>query len=397
MTHCPADDTTDDAALRRALLAWYRAHARSLPWRDDPTPYRVWLSEIMLQQTQVDTVRPYFERWLERFPTLQALAEAPTDDLLAAWSGLGYYRRAHNMQKCAQAVVQQHGGQLPADHAALLALPGIGRYTAGAIASIAFGLPHPVVDGNVARVFARLFALEGEPSTPAMQRTLWAIAERLLDRDAPGDFNQALMELGSQVCRPRNPACADCPLQLHCAAFASGRQSELPTPKRRAARHREIAAALLVRLEPAAASAPPRYLVARRSADLLEGLWSLPTVTLARAEGRERTPELDRELAATVSLGSTMRQRIAELAAQVLGERAPEADALRPLRPVEHGFTHLEYTLVPWLCSIRVADDVPTLEVALDPAVFSAWRLVTRQELTELGVPRMIARVFAQL
>ncbi|MEZ4417980.1 MAG: A/G-specific adenine glycosylase [Gemmatimonadota bacterium] len=216
------------APLRRALLAFYDATRRELPWRGTDDPYRVWVSEIMLQQTRVETVIPYFERWLERFPTLSSLAAADVDDVLPIWKGLGYYSRARNLHRAAQAVRDRHGGVIPRDAVALRDLPGVGRYTAGAVASIAFGVPEPVVDGNVRRVLSRLFDLEAPDESE-----LWAAAEALLDRRRPGDFNQALMELGATVCTPRAPSCDACPLAFRCAALERGTVALRPPPRKR--------------------------------------------------------------------------------------------------------------------------------------------------------------------
>src|SRR5690606_12408822 len=194
------------SAIRRALLRHYDQHRRELPWRGTADPYRVWVSEIMLQQTRADVVAPYYERWLERFPTLDALADAELDDVLHAWQGLGYYARARNLHRAARMVRERHGGELPRDAAALRALPGVGAYTAGAIASIAFGEPCPAVDGNVRRVLARLFDL-----ADAAPGTIHELAARLVPRRRAGDFNQALMDLGATVCSPRRQACGECP------------------------------------------------------------------------------------------------------------------------------------------------------------------------------------------
>src|SRR5271169_3793142 len=192
------------AAFHRDLLRWYRRHHRKLPWRATREPYRIWVSEIMLQQTRVETVRPYYIRWLRAFPTVQALARAADDRVLKLWEGLGYYSRARNLHRAAQIVVRDYEGQLPRTAEGLLKLPGIGRYTAGAIASIAFGERAPLVDGNVARVFARIFAVRGNVKSPRTQQSLWTLAEDLLPDTGPGDFNQALMELGALVCTPAN-------------------------------------------------------------------------------------------------------------------------------------------------------------------------------------------------
>ncbi|HLJ55591.1 MAG TPA: A/G-specific adenine glycosylase [Chthonomonadaceae bacterium] len=207
-------DTRDIAA---PLVAWYRAHKRDLPWRVG-SPYAVWISEIMLQQTQVATVVPYFLRFMERFPSVEALAAAPIDDVLRHWAGLGYYARARNLHRAAQIVAAEHGGRVPDTAAAIRALPGIGRYTAGAILSIAYGVPLPLVDGNVVRVLSRLTGMRGDPKSAANQAALWTLAERLVPAVRPCDFNQGLMELGALVCRPDEPLCEQCPLLPHCVA-----------------------------------------------------------------------------------------------------------------------------------------------------------------------------------
>ena len=208
--------------LRTALLAWYRAHRRDLPWRRTRDPYAIWISEAMLQQTRVETVIPYWERFLARFPDVEALATADADDVIACWAGLGYYSRARNLHRAAQIVVERHAGRLPADVELLRELPGVGRYTAGAVASIAFDRPAPIVDGNVARVLARLFGIAADVRSRAVQERLWREAEELARGEDPGALNQALMELGAMVCTPRAPRCADCPWSRRCAAFAHG-------------------------------------------------------------------------------------------------------------------------------------------------------------------------------
>src|SRR5205823_775886 len=193
--------------LRRALRRWYRAAARDLPWRRTRDPYAIWVSEVMLQQTQVATVRPYYERWMQRFPTVTDLAAAGEEDVLQVWAGLGYYSRARALLRGAREVVARHGGQVPRRTEDLKALPGIGPYTAGAIASIAFGLREPVVDGNVTRVLCRIFGLRGDPNAGQLRSELWRLAALLVPPRAPGEFNSALMELGATVCRPGKPDC----------------------------------------------------------------------------------------------------------------------------------------------------------------------------------------------
>jgi A/G-specific adenine glycosylase len=266
------------------LLAWYREHKRDLPWRIDRDPYRVWISEAMLQQTRVETVIDYYRRFMARFPTLAALAEAPIDDVLAAWSGLGYYRRARTLQAAARAIVAQHGGEFPRDREALLALPGIGRYTAGAIASIAFEGREPVVDGNVARVFCRLFAIDGNPTSSPGNAELWTRARSLLpSRGSCGDWNQALMELGALVCTPRDPRCGDCPLRSECRALETDRVGELP-------RSRSQPAPIDVELCVIVCAKEERWLLERRPASgRMAGMWQFPTIEIGSGGVRART------------------------------------------------------------------------------------------------------------
>ncbi|MFY0565283.1 A/G-specific adenine glycosylase [Archangium lansingense] len=267
-------------SLRSRLLEWYDRQKRDLPWRRTRDPYAIWLSEVMLQQTQVSTVIPYWERFLQRFPTVEALAAAPLEDVLAGWRGLGYYSRARNLHSAAQEVVARFGGRLPSTAAELLTLPGFGRYTAGAVASIAFGEPAPLVDGNVARVLSRIFEVEGAPGDRAREARLWELATGLVHGERPGDFNQALMEHGATVCRPENPLCLLCPVREECLAYRHGRVEELPPAKVRAAPKR-------MTLAVAVWSHEGRLLLARRAEKgLFGGLWELPA-----AEVEDDTPD----------------------------------------------------------------------------------------------------------
>lgn len=257
---------------RDALLAWYRANQRPLPWRRTRDPYAIWVSELMCQQTRVDTVIPYYHRWMARFPDIQSLAESPIEDLLLLWQGLGYYRRARHLHAGAQQVMREHGGQMPPRHALLLKLPGIGPYTAGAIASIAFGAHTPAVDGNVLRVLSRVLEETRPINKRPAQRAIEAYAQRFADGESPGEANQALMELGATLCTPTNPACDACPLQRICRAHASGTADALPVKDaKRPPRIEHAHAWLLTR--PTA----QRFLLAQRRDDaLLGGLWELP-------------------------------------------------------------------------------------------------------------------------
>src|SRR4051812_41817213 len=229
-----AYNTSELSARRLVSLteSWFRKNQRPLPWRDGYDPYRVWVSEVMLQQTRMEVVLGYYQRFLSRFPTVADLARASVDDVTAAWSGLGYYRRARMLRDGAIDVMTRFGGAIPRNVDELMTIAGIGRYTAGAIASIAHGRRAPIVDGNVARIVARLFAIEAPLSSTMLMRDAWIRAEELVAASkSPRDFNQGLMELGALVCTPRNPACGRCPLRRHCAAFLSHRVDELPHPK----------------------------------------------------------------------------------------------------------------------------------------------------------------------
>jgi A/G-specific adenine glycosylase len=256
--------------LSTGLLNWYRDNKRTLPWRDHPDPYAVWVSEIMLQQTRVETVIPYFEKWMSLFPDARTLAEASEQEVLNAWEGLGYYSRARNLHRAAKIVATEHNGKLPRDPKMLLKLPGIGRYTAGAIASIAFGMDEPALDGNLKRVYARLFDVIEAIDTPQGERLLQDIARENLPRGRAGDFNQALMDLGATICLPRKPRCSICPLMKMCKARANGRQERQPMRKaRKDAPHVIHAAGVIMRRG--------KVLLAQRpSRGLLGGMWEFP-------------------------------------------------------------------------------------------------------------------------
>ncbi|WP_186002213.1 A/G-specific adenine glycosylase [Corallococcus sp. Z5C101001] len=283
------------AALHGPLLSWYDRNKRDLPWRRTRDPYAIWLSEVMLQQTQVATVIPYWERFLARFPSVKALASAPLDDVLSGWKGLGYYSRARNLHRAAREVVERFGGKLPATAEELLTLPGFGRYTSGAVASIAFGEQAPIVDGNVARVLSRLFEVEGVPGDREREATLWALASALVKGERPGDFNQALMEHGATVCRPESPLCLLCPVRDGCFAYRKGRVEELPPAKVRAA-PRKLFLALAVWPHEGT------LLFARRAdKGLFGGLWELPAV-----EVEEDTPEAEATARLATALGTAL-------------------------------------------------------------------------------------------
>ncbi len=296
----PSGKARDLAPL---LLKWYENHARRLPWRDRPEPYRVWVSEIMLQQTRVETALPYFERWMDRFPTLEDLASASEQDVLQVWEGLGYYSRARNLRLAAQQVMVEYGGQIPSERAALEKLPGIGRYTAGAIASIAYGKDEAALDGNIRRVLARVFNVSYPARLPAGKRQLWGLAEITLPPGQAGDFNQALMDLASSICTPRAPDCPACPLAGPCEARSLGIQEERPVQEARSPiPHYLVSAAVIHRSD--------HVLIARRPANgLLGGMWEFPGgkvkpgETLSQALQREIREELGADITVSGKIG----------------------------------------------------------------------------------------------
>lgn len=259
--------------VAQPLLKWYAQNARELPWREDTDAYRVWVSEIMLQQTRVEAVKPYFRRFMEALPDIQALAEAPEETLLKLWEGLGYYSRVRNLQRAAKLVMERHGGILPSDMKELRALPGIGPYTAGAIASIAYGAAEPAVDGNVLRVLARLSGSDLDIAQPATRAAAEKVVRDMIPADNSGVFNQALMELGACVCLPNAaPRCAQCPVATLCRAHIEGRETELPVRSQKAPRRIEEHTVFVLRKHSCVA-------VRKRSASgLLAGLWELPNL-----------------------------------------------------------------------------------------------------------------------
>jgi A/G-specific adenine glycosylase len=306
-----------EAAFRRRLPAWFRGNRRDLPWRRDRTPYRVWISELMLQQTRVEQARPYFERWIRRFPDAATLASASRDEVLKAWEGLGYYRRAVHLHEAAKVIRDELGGRFPQTLEGLRVLPGVGPYTAAAIASLAFGVDAAVVDGNVIRVLARAFAVRGDVSRPAVRRRLQALADDLLPPGRAGDFNEAMMELGATVCIPSQPRCQACPLRAVCRARKEGRVHAYPAKRRRPpVPHRLVGAAVIV-------DRAGRLLIAQRKAEsMLGGLWEFP--------GGGREP------------GETMEQCIAREIREELGLQIRVGP---PLIVVPHAFSHFTMDL----------------------------------------------------
>ena len=311
------------AILARRLMKWFEVNARDLPWRRKRTPYRVWLSEMMLQQTQVDTVIPYFQRFNARFPTVTALADAPLDDVLKLWEGLGYYARARNLHRAARLVSRELGGRFPKTVEGLMRLPGVGRYSAGAIASLAFGVDAPALDGNVIRVLCRLFAIERDPRDTQTREELWSLAELLLPKGQAGRFNEALMELGATVCLPRAPQCNVCPVASMCEARQRGMQERLPIKRaRKAIPHYDVTAAIIRK--------NGRILIAQRPRDgMLGGLWEFP--------GGKREP------------GESLEKCLQREIREELGLEIAVGDLLTR---VKHAYTHFRITLHAFECRV---------------------------------------------
>ncbi len=347
-------------SISAKLLGWYDTNARSLPWRSDPTPYKIWVSEIMLQQTQVETVIPYFQRFMQRFPDLPSLAQAEESEVLQVWEGLGYYSRARNLHKAAREIVENYDGQIPADIHALRSLPGIGGYTAGAIASIAFGAPEPALDANIRRVTIRLLDLHELPGS-TLDAKMWDFLCQILPDTRAGDFNQGMMDLGSAVCLPSQPICQVCPLQRECIAFQRGTQAELPLRKPKAKiPHKLVAAAIIRRGD--------EVLLTRRPSDgMLGNLWEYPGGSVPGD-----TSELPEALKA------------------LLGSRFSLAvDVLSPLGTFKHAYTHFRITLHAFACRLAAADQVaiPTDFAWVQIADLSAYPMgkVARLISRELG------------
>ncbi|AKM31005.1 A/G-specific adenine glycosylase [Pandoraea faecigallinarum] len=332
-----SNDTTSGAlahTFAERLIAWQAEHGRhDLPWQNTRDAYRIWLSEIMLQQTQVATVIPYYGRFLERFPDVAALARAPQDDVMALWSGLGYYSRARNLHRCAQVVVAEHGGRFPADPETLATLPGIGRSTAAAIAAFAYDAHAAILDGNVKRVLARVFGIEGFPGAPKVEREMWALAESLLpQRDLPA-YTQGMMDLGATLCGRGKPRCGECPFDGDCVAHATGRERTLPTSKPKKTQPERYVDVLVIR-------AGERVLFERRpDSGIWGGLWSLP----------ELTPPTD----ARDPDDALLRARLTEHAA-ALGAKLGAVQSVLPLHGLTHVFTHFKLHLRPWLVTLSL-------------------------------------------
>lgn len=333
--------------IAELLLAWYDEHARVLPWRGIHDPYRTWVSETMLQQTRVETVLSYYDRFLARFPTVADLAQAPEEDVLKLWEGLGYYRRARNLQKGAQQVMAEFGGEIPSDPAQLLKIHGVGEYTAGAIASIAFDRPVPAVDGNVIRVVSRLKGIRKNVGIPSVKRQIAAEAAALVPEKRPGDFNQAMMDLGATVCTPGTPACDRCPLSARCDAYAEGDAEDIPLlPRRNPPKEIEYDLCLIY--------AGSRVLMRQRTEVMLGGLWVYPMI-----DGWHTLKQLP--------AAAKRKTGVKVGGAAYLGE-------------AKHVFTHQVWKMKIYAMKTEAAE-VP-----------AGWRFVTLEEMNALAIPTAVKR-----
>jgi A/G-specific adenine glycosylase len=341
-------------SFSRRIVAWQRAHGRhALPWQNTRDPYRVWLSEIMLQQTQVAAVIPYYARFLARFPTLQALADAPSDDVMAHWAGLGYYSRARNLHAAARQVCERHGGDFPHDLEDILALPGVGRSTAAAIAAFCFGTRAAIMDGNVKRVFARQFGITGYPGEKLVENKLWALAEAQLPHNGIEAYTQGLMDLGATVCTRSNPTCLLCPVRSSCVALREGRVEQLPSPKpSKPLPLRHTTMPVLLR-------GGAVWLIKRPDSGIWGGLWCLPQCDDA------------------ASLTAWCKR---------VGVKRAQAQALKP---IDHGFTHYKLTIT----ALRW-----NLEDSHGKGIFKEeGRWVSRDELLLLGLPAPVRTLLTGL
>ena len=347
--------------LASKLLAWYDAHKRTLPWRGPASrsAYAVWVSEIMLQQTRVEAVIPYFEKWMSLFPDIQSLANASEREVLNAWEGLGYYSRARNLHKAAKIVAEDFDGEIPRDLEALRQLPGIGRYTLGAIASIALGMDVSALDGNIKRVYARIFDVEEPVDSPAAEKILWELADRNLPKGRAGDYNQALMDLGATICVPRNPRCLICPVMKLCKARQNGTQNQRPvkSPKKEVPHYVHAAAVVIER---------GRVLLAQRpSQGLLGGMWEFPN---GRVSG-EPAKGLPKALKTGYSLSVRVRRVSQEQGALAI---------------IQHGYTHLHVTVHVFLCELSSKPGETNLK----------WVSLNRLDAYPMGkIDRQIARM----
>ena len=347
-------------SIRRKLLAWYDKTKRDLPWRNTKDPYHIWVSEIMLQQTQVKTVLPYYERWIKTIPSIEKLATTPEQKILKLWEGLGYYSRARNFKKAAQIIYKEMNGKLPKTVKDLQNLPGIGRYTAGAISSIAFGLKAPVLDGNVKRVLSRLFCINDNGATIASENRLWEKADNLVPARRPGDFNQALMELGATVCIPKSPICQQCPVRTICKAFLKNRENEFPLSKKKVPSKKiEVSAGIIMKNKKV-------YIQQRAKGGLMGGLWEFPGGKREKGESSEEC--LKREI------NEELRVRVV---------------SLNKVMTIKHTYTQFRVTLNVFNCKLQ--------KKRIRPDGCEQWKWVSLSSLKKYPFPAANVKIVKYL
>ncbi|MCH8126426.1 A/G-specific adenine glycosylase [candidate division KSB1 bacterium] len=346
--------------FQRSLLRWFTNNKRELPWRDSKSPYKIWLSEIMLQQTRVDTVIPYYQKFLKKYPTIASLAKADLQGVLKTWEGLGYYSRIRNMRKAAKIIIEKYDGNFPDEYSQILKLPGIGPYTAGAICSIMFDQPRPVVDGNVIRVLARYFGIETDATTTDGKNEFWQVAEKLIPTKQPGAFNEALMELGALICTPKKPDCEFCPVRSDCVAKKSNRQEELPIRKKKLPTpHYDIGAGLIWKND-------LLLITKRKEKGLLGGFWEFPG-------GKQELGE---------NISTCVKREIEE-------ELGIQVDVEDSFAIIKHAYTHFRITLQIYNCKWTAGE--PVCKECVD------FRWVRLNELDNFPFPRANKKVVERL
>ncbi|WP_079913609.1 A/G-specific adenine glycosylase [Paenibacillus sp. 32352] len=359
------------------LLSWYRKHRRDLPWRRSRNPYHIWISEVMLQQTRVETVIPYFHRFIERFPTMEALAEAPEEDVLKLWEGLGYYSRARNLQGAVREVQERYGGTVPDTLKEISTLKGVGPYTAGAVLSIAYNKPEPAVDGNVMRVLSRYFLIEEDIMKVSTRGIMEKLAKELIPEGAAGDFNQGLMELGAMVCTPRSPHCLTCPVMEHCAAREAGMEEELPVKKKAKPPRPEYRIAALIE---GTGPNQGKVLIRQRPQEgLLARMWELPhtEVPFTYTPSEKAHPSID-------SIPSSVSILADQLAEETIGIH-PE----RWYMHAEHTFSHIHWDMQVIACSLE-SSLLPSGSSLLMP---SHYQWVDRDTMGQYAFPNVFLKI----
>jgi len=353
-------------SISNAVVKWFEREQRALPWREDPSPYRVWISEIMAQQTRIETVLPYFSRFIKRFPDVNALADASLDEVLSMWSGLGYYSRAQNLHKAAKIIVERHGSGLPRDIKSLRALPGIGRYTAGAIASIAFDIPEPVLDGNIMRVLSRIFDLGGDIRSSHIRGRLWDIASAMIPQKNSRSFNQGLMELGALICTPKSPKCRECPVRFHCLSSARGTIADRPVKTaRKASPIIYLIVAVIYRKDGALLLAQNDY------KKLFGGLWLFPQIQIEKSELEKSSKnDLAKHFENHIGVRLSIRKKIGS---------------------IRHVLTHRKLILTLYECSIRD-------EKQFNPSGYRSFRWVKNSRgLDGLGLAAITKKMLVKI